>query len=114
MKEKTEVVDFFKFSEMHSTLTPMSIIMKNLKKSAWRKIDGQVFIIDLEENVLNALNPVASRIWQLLNGKNNIWEVTKKIHQEFEMHSETIYKDTLVFIKRMMNKKLLILKIRET
>lgn len=84
-------------------------IIKNYKTIAYRIIDGQAIIIDLKENTFNILNDVATRIWELVDGRTKVKEIVDKIYKEFEVSRDRLEKDCLVLVNQMMDRGLITL-----
>lgn len=83
--------------------------VKNHKITAHRIIDGQAVVVNLKENAFNALNEVATRIWELADGRTQVKEIIDKVYQEFEIDWEELKSDCLEFLNQMINKGLLTL-----
>jgi len=85
------------------------VLTKNYASIAYRVIDGQAVIVNLEESTLHTLNLVATRIWGLVDAKNMVMDIIDKIYQEFEVDRDRLEKDCLEFVNRMINKGLFVL-----
>ena len=72
------------------------------------KIDDEVVMLSLKNGEYYALNPVASRIWELIGQKKNVGEITEILIQEYEVDHETCMTDTLECLQDLRNKALLI------
>ncbi len=86
-----------------------SIPIKNKEVTAWRIIDDQAMIVNLRENTFNVLNPVATRILELLDGKTTIEDIIRRIHQEFEVDMVKAQGDCLEFVDQLVWAGLVIL-----
>jgi hypothetical protein len=75
-------------------------------KTASRVIDGEAVIVIPEKGLVNILNPVGSRIWELLDGKNNLQDITRVISQEFEVADAAAHQDVEEFIQELSQKGL--------
>lgn len=78
----------------------------NNNKLAYRIIDGEVVIIDLKDNKLHVLNPVATFIWEHLDGQTQIKDIVKKISKEFDVDSDTAERDCIDVISDLKKKNL--------
>jgi hypothetical protein len=76
-------------------------------KTASRIIDGEAVIVIPEKGVVNILNLVGSRIWELLDGKNNSQDIARIISQEFEVADTAAHKDVQEFIQELSDKGLI-------
>lgn len=79
---------------------------KKNENLAWRNIEGQIFIVDPKRNILHELNPVAARVWELIDGKRTLKETGEQICQEFEVTPEEAEKDILELIEELKEKNL--------
>lgn len=84
-------------------------MIKNNKGIAWRLIDNQAVIVDLKGNTTHIFNAVATRIWELANGKNRVSDIVEKIYQEYEVNQGKVEKDCLKCIHQMRKNALVIL-----
>ena len=74
---------------------------------AWRNIDGQIFIVDPQKNILHELNPVAARIWELIDGKRTVKEIGEQVFKEFEVTLEEAGRDILELVGELKEKHLI-------
>ena len=77
-------------------------------KIAYRIVDGEAVIINLKNNELNVLNPVATFIWEQLNGRTQLKEIVRKLSEEFKIDCKTAEKDCIDFISQIRNKGIVI------
>jgi len=70
-------------------------------------IDGEAVIIVPSEQMVNVLNPVGSRIWDLTNGRRRIEEIAEILAQEFDVSYETALKDAIEFTRDLAEKKVM-------
>lgn len=78
---------------------------------AWRIIDNEAIIIPLDEQTpecekINFLNETATRIWELIDGKNSIKDIIARILDEYEITQEQAEKEVVSFIKKLEEKNL--------
>jgi hypothetical protein len=74
---------------------------------AWRVIDDEAVIVDPKSSVVYPLNPAATRIWQLAEGKYSIDEIIDLLLDEFEAGREELEKDVIRFCIELSEKKLI-------
>jgi hypothetical protein len=70
-------------------------------------IDDEAVIIVPSEQMVNVLNPVGSRIWDLADGKKNIAEIAEILTQEFDVSYETAIEDAIEFTRDLAEKKVM-------
>ncbi|MCM8763212.1 MAG: PqqD family protein [Candidatus Omnitrophica bacterium] len=83
-------------------------IFKKNDNLAWRIIDGEAFIIHPKDGLIYPLNRTATRIWELVDGKNSVSELVAKIEEEFEEDKEVIEKDIDSFLKDLLKTDLIV------
>jgi len=84
-------------------------IAKNSEKTAYRVIDDEAVIVDLEDSTFHALNPVATFIWEQMDGKTRVEEIIQRVCREFEVTRETAEKDCREFINALNHQGMVML-----
>ncbi len=84
-------------------------VAKNGEKTAYRVIDDEAVIVDLEDSTFHALNPVATFIWEQMNGRTRVEEIVERVCQEFEVTRETAEKDCREFIEALKRREMIVL-----
>ena len=75
--------------------------------AAYQIIEGEAVIINSSEQMVNVLNPVGSRIWDLADGRKTIAEIAELLAQEFDVSYETALKDAIEFTGDLADKKMM-------
>ena len=70
-------------------------------------IDDEAVIIVPSQQMVNVLNPVGCRIWDLADGTRSIGEIAETIIQEFDVPYETALKDAVEFTRDLAEKKMM-------
>ena len=83
-------------------------LFPNNEKIAYRVIDGEAVIIDLKGNTYNILNPVATFIWEHLDGHTQLKEIIRWLSEEFDVDYKTAEKDCMDFISKVRNMEIVI------
>ena len=73
-------------------------------KTASRIIDGEAVIVLLDKQETIVLSDVGSRIWEIMDGKRNIDEISGAIISEFDATYEETLKDITEFIEDMIQR----------
>jgi len=81
-------------------------IIKKNESIAYRVIEQEALLVSPADNLIYPLNPVATRIWELIDGKRNINEINSIIIEEFDGGLIEIQNDTMGFVEDLLNKKL--------
>lgn len=84
-------------------------VVVNENKTAYRVIDDEAVVVNLENSTFHVLNPVASYIWQMAEKKIQVKDIVKKVSEEFDVDFETAREDCLEFIIKSSDENLLIL-----
>lgn len=87
----------------------MDFLDKVYKKSdsvVSRKIADEFILVPISQNVADlqniySLNEVATRIWELIDGKMKVREIKDKIIEEFEVTPEEAEKDITNFLRQL-------------
>jgi len=75
--------------------------------AAYQIIDGEAVIIVPSEQMVNVLNPVGSRIWDLADGRKSIAEIAQILMHEFDVSYETAVKDAFEFTSDLAEKNMM-------
>ncbi|MDP3143558.1 MAG: PqqD family protein [Candidatus Omnitrophota bacterium] len=63
------------------------------EKLAWRVIDGEVVILNLDSGYYYRLDPVGTQIWQMLEKKKRQGEIIKNLAKQYSQPESRIQKD---------------------
>lgn len=81
------------------------VIRKSLK-TAWRTIAGEGVILDLDSKMLRGLNPVGTRIWELIDGQRSADEIGEQIAGEFDVDPAQARADVQAFVRELLARQL--------
>jgi hypothetical protein len=73
----------------------------------FNKIDGEIVMLSIENNEYFGMDKVGSRIWELLEKPLSFKILIETLMSEFEVSSEQCTEDSLLFLKRLEEKKLI-------
>jgi coenzyme PQQ biosynthesis protein PqqD len=76
-------------------------------QTASQMIEGEAVVLDIPGKMLRGLNPVASRIWQLIDGTRSLSEISATIAREFSVGSEEVARDVKEFLDELADKQLI-------
>lgn len=82
----------------------------NKKKIAYRIIDGEAVVLNLENGTFHTYNSLATFIWQQADGKTSIKDIIESVVREFEVDEKQCQEDCVGFIQELVEKELIILK----
>ena len=88
----------------------MELIDSSFKKNdnvAWRIIDGEAFVVNPKDSLIYPMESVAGRIWELLDGRKTVKEITDIIYEEFDQDRAVIEHDMLSFFEKLIEAELI-------
>ena len=87
----------------------MNKIPVKSEATASRILGEEAVVVLPRESIINTLNSVGSRIWELSDGSNNVSDIINIIQNEFDVEPEEAERDTVDFINELAAKKMLVL-----
>jgi len=72
----------------------------------FRELDGEAVLLNLKTGTYFGLNPVATRIWQLLSEQRSLEGVLDLMLREYEIGREALEKDLLELTRQLCAKGL--------
>lgn len=75
---------------------------------AWRKIEGEGFLIDPEDSRLYRLNGVATRIWELCEDAISVEGIADALCREFDVDRGTALGDAGRMVEAFLKRRLLV------
>jgi hypothetical protein len=75
--------------------------LRQCERTACRIIDGKAVVITIDRNQLHVLNPVGTRVWQLMDGRP-LSEIISSIVAEFEVEPGRAALDVFAFAERLV------------
>lgn len=87
-------------------------IFKKKKEIVSREIAGETILVPISGKLADmqrifSLNPVAEYIWNQLNGKRNLQEISGNIPSVFDVNKEQVYADVHEFIAELLKEDLI-------
>jgi hypothetical protein len=74
------------------------------------ELDDETVILDIESGMYTGLDSVGTSIWKLLEETTGFATLCQKLMKEYEVDEETCRKDTLVFLQKLKDTKLIAIK----
>jgi Coenzyme PQQ synthesis protein D (PqqD) len=84
------------------------MILVRSPKTAWRVIEGEAVILSLDTKAFRGLNPVGSRVWELIDGQRSVEDIVDVTFREFDVAPERAAEDVHTFVRELLDKELLI------
>jgi len=82
------------------------MILAKAPTTASRVIEGEAVILSMETKILRGLNPVGSRIWELIDGQRSVEEIVGVIVKEFDVEPARADEDVRGFVQEVLDKGL--------
>ena len=79
-----------------------------------REIEGEIIIVPLASGIGDAddelftLNETGKAIWQLLDGKRTLQDVSRELSAEFEFPAGEIERDVLGLVEELLKRRMLV------
>src|SRR5436853_140605 len=73
----------------------------------WQKIEGAVILIDPRESKAIHFNELGTKIWEELDGKKNVEGIIQNLRKIYAAEEKLIRKDSLKFLKRLLELELI-------
>ena len=74
--------------------------------AAFRIIDNEAVILNLDNGIYYSLNEVGTKVWKLCTGSNSLRDITAAIVQEFEVQEEIVQRDVSEIISDLLKEGL--------
>ena len=69
------------------------------------KIQNEIIMVNVQQGTYFALNPVASRIWDMIKTPQSIDTICLKLTTEYDIEPELCQKEVSEFLKRCLELK---------
>ena len=70
-------------------------------------MDGETVMMSIENGEYYGLDPIGSRIWEIIENPIEVTKLIEMLLDEFEVSREQCQEDTLEFLNHLFEKKLL-------
>ncbi len=77
------------------------------REIAWRKIDGDVLLVDPGDAMMRQLNPVAAEVWERLEAPQSLDDLVAHVCAAFDVGPETARTDIQAFLDKLSERKLI-------
>jgi len=74
--------------------------------TVYRQLEGEAIVLDLNSGVYFGLNPVGSRIWELLQNAVTVRGVCDQMEREFAVDRAVLERDVVALVGRLLDKGL--------
>ena len=89
-------------------ITPDTILQRK-GDLLFNEIDGEVVMLSIENSEYYGMDKVGSRIWELLEQPLRFRDLIDKLLAEYEVTEKQCADDTLTYLKKLEDKRLLVI-----
>ncbi|SRR6187200_3105484 len=76
--------------------------------AVFRELDGEAVILQLEAGMYFGLDPVGTRLWQLIETHGQLRPVVEAALQEFDVPADVLERDLIELVSRLSEKELVV------
>ena len=87
-------------------ITPNTHIAKDTSQVIDRIVDGEALVIHLQSGEYFSLNPVGTRIWELLSGEQTLGQIADVLVQEYDVTREQAQADIITLAADLIRERL--------
>ena len=91
------------------SITVQSTIQRNPEMIS-SDMDGETVMMSVENGEYYGLNPIGSRIWELIENEKNVNTIINTLLLEYEVSIEQCTSETLIFLNKLLDNNLIIIK----
>lgn len=77
------------------------------KNSIESSIDGEVVLMNLDNNEYYAMDETGSMIWKMLDKPVLIKDIVRALMEDYEVEQQTCLQDTVQFLQQLLDKKII-------
>ena len=74
--------------------------------TVFRELGGEAILLQLDAGMYYGLDPVGTRLWQLIAERGNLRDVFERAQQEFDVDPATLERDLLSLVTQLAEKNL--------
>ncbi len=72
-----------------------------------QEVDGEMVLLDMSSENYFGLDEVGTAMWQAMQEKETLAEVLASLLEQYEVESDVLEKDLLIFVDKLAEKSLL-------
>jgi hypothetical protein len=76
--------------------------------AVFRELDGEAVILHLDSGMYYGLDPVGTRLWQLIDAHGRLQPVLEAAVQEFDVEPNVLERDLLDLVTELLDKRLVV------
>jgi len=75
--------------------------------TASQVIDGEAVVLDIPGKTLRGLNPVGSRIWELVDGTRTLTDIARVVAGEYARSESEVLRDVVIFLNELAERRVI-------
>jgi len=87
----------------------LKMVIKRSSELVSSNMDGETVMMSIDNGEYYGLDPIGSRIWELLENPIEVNALLETLLEEFDVTKEQCLDDTLEFLNQLLEKKLLLI-----
>lgn len=97
-----------------NSIDPDRTIVAKCPQAVARIVDGEAVVVEPGNGLVNIINAVGTRIWELTDGKRTVREIAARVAGDFDVPRAQALADALEFIRDLEEKGLVTIKVRDS
>jgi len=85
----------------------MNRIPLKASHTASQVIDGEAVVLDIPGKMLRGMNPVGSRIWELVDGRRTLREIARVVADEYDRPGPEVLQDVTMFLDELAERRVI-------
>lgn len=86
---------------------PLEALVMASSKQISCQLDNEAVVLNLEDGIYYSLNPVASRVWELVQESRTVRDIRDSLLSEYDIEESTCTKDLLDLLEQLHQWKLI-------
>jgi hypothetical protein len=87
-------------------ITPNTRLAKDTSQVIDRVVDGEALVIHLQSGEYFSLNPIGTRIWELLSGEETLGQIANVLVEEYDVTLEQAQADITALATDLIQERL--------
>jgi len=88
-------------------MATLDSIAKLADEVIFQELDGEAVLLNMQSEIYFGLDPMATRIWELLKSHGQIRTVAKMLLNEYDVREDDLQRHLLEFIEKLHSKGLI-------
>ena len=76
--------------------------------AAWRRVAGEMILLQPEQEKLMGLNGTGAAVWELLDGKRSAAAIAHDVAAQFARDEQAVLRDVLAFLGELEKRRLVV------